>query len=155
MSLDLRALFQDHQTFYEVWPYYVLLDERPEGRSPVRRKVQAGFDVDLYAAGKRQQLELADGNPDVPVLAMALEEAARLIVPAAKERSEIQILPFENSLVLDTHRNLRAEALVRIRITHNRGLDKPEGPAEEEALSEIRKKLENYGVHEGRGGFGP
>ena len=75
MSLDLGALLQDQQAFYEVWPYYVLLDEHPVGRSPVRRKVQAGFDVDLYAAGKTQAPHLVDGKSDVHFLAIALEEA--------------------------------------------------------------------------------
>ena len=41
MNEDVQSLFKRHDAFYEVSPYYVVA---------MRRRVQAGFDVDVYAA---------------------------------------------------------------------------------------------------------
>jgi hypothetical protein len=49
MPNDIRSLVNEHHVFYEVSPYYVVLQERHRGLSPTARRVQAGFDVDVYS----------------------------------------------------------------------------------------------------------
>lgn len=149
MPSDISDLIQRQHLFYEVSPYYVLDLEQPEGLRPIRNRVQAGFDVDLHAAGAETPLQLTVGDQQLQSTLNDLEEIAREILPPPAAGSEIAIVPFEDSLVLDTHRNLRHEAVVRIRIAHWRGLSQPEGPPEEQALSQIREKLRKLGVPEG------
>lgn len=149
MSSAISDLIQRQHLFYQVSPYYVLDVEQPEGLRPIRRRVQAGFDVDLYATGAEKPLELTLGDQQLHSTLNDLEEVARELLPPPVDGSDVAIVPFEDSLVLDTHRNLRHEAVVRIRITHWRGLSEPEGPPEEEALFQIRKKLRQSGVPEG------
>ncbi len=60
MSQDFRSLAQEHHAFYEVSPYYVLLDERPVGLPATTRNIHAGFNVDVY--GVRTE----DNEPAMP-----------------------------------------------------------------------------------------
>ena len=44
-----REIFIRHQARYEVSQYFVVLDDRTFGKPPSRRRIPAGFDLDLYA----------------------------------------------------------------------------------------------------------
>jgi hypothetical protein len=134
--------------YYEVSPYYVMDLEYPVGRSPIRQKVQAGFDVDLYATGAEKPLHLSVGDQQLRATQQELQEFAREVLPPANGL-DVSIIPFEDELVLDTHRNLRPEARIRIRIAHWRGVNEPAGPTEEQALSRVRDNLRKLGVAEG------
>jgi hypothetical protein len=57
-----------------------------------------------------------------------------------------QVMPFLDSLVLDTHQYFQPEATLRIRISHTRGLDQPGGPSEEQALNGVREMLHRLEV---------
>ena len=60
----------------------------------------------------------------------------------------IEIIPYVDSLVLDTHEHFQPEVMLRIRISHGRGLDQPEGPPEEKALNAIRETLHELEVRQ-------
>jgi hypothetical protein len=152
MASNVRELMEGRHVHYEVSPYYVLLEERPSGARPTQRRVKAGFDVDLYGSIEKGRPPLSDrGDEQVRLTLGYLEDAAREIQEKIGKHCEIEIIPFEASVVLDTHEDLKPEAMLRIRITHSRGLAQPEGQPEEQALHEIREKLHELGVREGRG----
>jgi hypothetical protein len=48
MPDDIRSLIKEHHAFYEVLPYYVVLEERHGSLPATTRRVQAGFDIDIY-----------------------------------------------------------------------------------------------------------
>lgn len=50
MTNSTSALLGRTSIRHEVSPYYILLDERPLGAPPIERRVQRGFDVDLYGS---------------------------------------------------------------------------------------------------------
>src|SRR5215467_10161179 len=152
---NIRGLIEKHKIFYEIMPYFVLLDERPVGKPAIHKRVQAGFDINLYAlyAAPEQPLRTGSGNEEFRATEEDLQRVAREIVSEAKSSDEIEITPFENSVILDIHQNLRPEAFLRIRITHDRGLAQPEGPMEEQTLAVIRERLLQLGVPDGPGGF--
>src|SRR5262249_26309776 len=76
----LREFLLQHGARYEVSPYYVLLDVRTFGVPPVQRKVQAGFDLDLYATGAGHG-SLSFDDSELEQILQELEEACREAVP--------------------------------------------------------------------------
>lgn len=150
MPGDLHTLIGRHRVFYEVWPYYVLLDLRNHGSPAVKRRVQVGYDVDLYGTGASQELRLANGDDQVPLAVDDLKQVAQAVLPNPSDSCAIQVIPFETSLVLDTKEHFQPEALLRIRITHCRGLDQPVGPLEERTLQDVEGKLRALGVKTAR-----
>jgi hypothetical protein len=61
--------------FYEVSPYYVLLEERHGSCPGMSRRVHAGFDVEIYGANVRN--ELAVRGPD-PVYGLGCAELQKV-----------------------------------------------------------------------------
>ena len=149
MPGDLQLQIRKHQVFYEVSPYFVLLDLRNYGRHPMKRRVQAGFDVDLYGTGISHELRLSDGDGQMRLALDDLQQAAQAILPNPSDSCAIQIIPFETTLILDTRNHLQPQALLRIRITHCRGLDQPAGPVEARTLKDVEEKLQALGVQAG------
>ena len=62
----------------------------------------------------------------------------------------IEVIPFGSTIVLDTRDHLQPMPMLRIRITHNRGVHEPAGTAEQEALKAVEAQLSNLGIIEGR-----
>src|SRR5262249_55464260 len=112
---------------YEVRPYYVV-------PGTDHKKVQAGFDVDLYGKGHAHKSLLAFDETERRTALQELVDACREVLKPLSEDSLIEVTPAEETLVLNLRHHLEPEALVRIRITHDRGLDQPAGPAEDKAL---------------------
>jgi hypothetical protein len=76
-----------------------------------------------------------------------LYAACHVAVGQAAEYSRIELIPDDATLVLDVHMHSEPEALVRIRITHSRGLHQAAGAGEEKALDEIVRSLESLGAN--------
>jgi hypothetical protein len=125
MPVDLQSQIRKHQVFYEVSTYFVLLDRRNHGSPAVKRTVPAGFDVDLYGTAIDHELSLSDGDGGMRLELDYMRKAAQAILPKPSDSCAIQIIPFETTLILDTRHQLQPQALLRIRITHCRGLDQP------------------------------
>ncbi len=49
---------------YQVLPYYLVIEERHGSFPRQSRKVQAGFDVDVYGAKIKDELEFPGAVPD-------------------------------------------------------------------------------------------
>jgi hypothetical protein len=48
ISGNIREFIERHLVSYEVSPHYVVLKDRPAGAAPTSRRIQAGFDSDVY-----------------------------------------------------------------------------------------------------------
>jgi hypothetical protein len=142
---DVRGVLQRHRVCYEVRPYYVLFEKRPPGAPPVVQRIQAGFDVDLF--GTLDKMELPRFlREEGDIVIGYFEAVAQEVQSKVGQRSTVEVMLYPDSLVLDTH--FQPQAMIRIRISHSRGPDQPEGPAEEQALEAIRDKLHGLGLRE-------
>jgi hypothetical protein len=144
---DIHEVLEQYHVRYELRPYYVVLDRRTAGTQPVEQRVQAGFDLDLYGALEKWQLPLFRSEGARRVVSY-FESVAQELQLKAGERCTVEIIPCTDSVVLDTHEHFRPQAMLRIRISHDRGLDQPAGPSEEQALKAIRETLHELEVRE-------
>jgi len=143
----IHELVQRQNVRYEVRPYYVVLDQRPVGAPPIEQRITAGFDVDLYGTLEKEQFPLFRTDEAHRVLHY-FESLAAEIQPRIGQKCAIEVIPYSESVVLDTHQDFQPQVVLRIRITHDRGLDQPAGPAEDQALSAIRGTLSELGIRE-------
>jgi hypothetical protein len=143
-SAFARQIFIRHSARYEVSPYFVELDARTFGVPPSHRRIQAGFDVDLYGNGSGSALSFGNGEPRATLIELCT--ACRNVIAPASEYCRIEIIPSEATLILNVKSSFEPEALVRIRITHLRGLDQAAGASEERGLADVRGRLESLGV---------
>ena len=150
MPENVREVTEQHHAFYEVLPYYIVLDRRPHGAAATNRRIQAGFDVDVY--GIRSSPEPEPSRDDAWVYA-ALQNVVETILAHASDLCSIEVIPFGPTIILDSKRHLQPEAMLRISITHGRGLDQPAGAREGRALREIEEQLHALGVSPGGAGL--
>jgi hypothetical protein len=145
MPEDIRLLIKEHHAFYEVLPYYVLLEERIEGRPATTRRVHAGFDIDIY--GERTTNDTSwTPPPEKYWLGYAeLQRIAETVSQHATGSCSLEVIPFPSSVVFDTRDHGKLEATFRLRISHGRGLDQPAGLPEQGALEEVGKELRSLG----------
>ena len=146
MSDDIRSLVTEHRAFYDVSRYYVLLDERPVGLPASTRTVHAGFDVDVYGV-RTEDNKLVMPPPDEYALGYAeLQKIAENVSRHSSDSSSLEVIPFSDTAVIDRRNEGKVEAMLRIRISHCRGLNQPAGPAEVRVLEEVEKELASLGI---------
>jgi hypothetical protein len=143
---NIHELLELYHVHYEVRPYYVVLDQRPAGAPSVERRIQAGFNVDLYATLKKYEFPLFR-TEDARAVLNYFESLARETQLAVGQQCTVQIIPYE-SLVLDAQKHFQPQAMLQIHICHERGLDQPAGPSEEQALKAIRGALHELQIRE-------
>jgi hypothetical protein len=151
MTSDIRDLIGQHHVTYEVLPYYVVVDVHKKDAPTIYQKVQAGFDIDLYGTGVSNDLNLSSGSDQVSLTVRDLQEVAEAVKPPKADSQLIEVIPFETTLYLSPSHHLEPEALVRIRITHSRGLDQPAGPLETQTVNAIERQIQALGVRSARG----
>jgi hypothetical protein len=147
-DVEVRRVIEDHQVFYEVMPYYVLFEERPVGGPPTSRRIQAGFDVDVFGI---VQGPAPEHSPEYELVYHALSRLIEAIRSDTSEGCTIEVIPLESTVIFDFRSHFQEEATLRIRIAHCRGLDQPAGPAEEHALQKLQEELGSLGVKDRRG----
>jgi len=140
---DIRQLFQRHQAFYEIQPYYVMVDGPSDNEM---KKVHAGFDIDI--CGVRTEPDPWP-PPDYINAAHVLQDTVRRILPHTSDLCELEVIPFHSSVFLDCHHRFRQQGILRIRITHCRGLRLPSAEPELSALDEVEQELQALGVTPG------
>ena len=146
MSQDFRSLAHEHHAFYEVSPYYVLLDERPVGLPATTRSIHAGFNVDVYGV-RTEDNELAMPPPHEYALGCAeLEKLAESISQHSTDSCSLEVIPFFSTAIIDSRNHGQVEAMIRIQISHERGLNQPAGSPEQRALQEVEKELKSLGI---------
>ncbi len=144
-STDLQEFLVGHRVWYEFRPHYVVLDQRPPCGPPVQRMLAAGFDVDLYAELQTEQFGL-DHDQQAHAVRSYLESAAKEIQTQVGQQCTVEIMPYRDMVILDTHDHFQPEAMLQIQIGHCRGMDQPSGPPEEQALHILQNKLHDLGV---------
>jgi hypothetical protein len=145
MSDDIRRLVEEHHPYYEVLPYYVVTADGHGSPTATTHRIQAGFDIDIYAATTSSEMA---PRPDYALgYAILQKNAVSLDV---SDCGSIEVLPFLSSFFLDAQNDFQPQAMIRIRISHWRGLDQPAGAAEERALKEIERRLRDVGVRSGK-----
>jgi hypothetical protein len=147
MTEILQALIKKYRAFYEVWPYQVLIEEAHGSPAATRRIIQAGFDVDVCGLSNKNELELPPPG-DYALGYAELKKIADGIWQHASECS-IEVIPFPSTAFSEARDNFRAEAVIRIRISH-RGIDQPLGLPEQHALEELERQLQVLGLRRRR-----
>jgi hypothetical protein len=151
MATDVRKpaiqeVLEKYHVRYEVCPYYVVWDQRPESAPEVSQRVQAGYNVDLYATLEKYQFPLFR-TEDARMVLDHFGSLAQEVQSAAGQHCTVEIIPYQ-SLVLDAQKHFQPEAMLEIRISHERGIDQPAGASEEQALKAVRVALHELGARE-------
>jgi hypothetical protein len=142
---DVHALLNRYRVRYEVHPYYVVWEQRPEGAPPLVQRVQAGFDVDL--SGTVDKMELPNlHSEEYGTVVRYFEAVAREVQSKVGQHCTVEVVSYPDSLVLETREHLQPEAMLTIRISHCRSQDQPEGPAEAQALNAVLDRLHGLDV---------
>lgn len=140
MTDNISSLVKQHHAFYEVLPYYIVVDE-----ADTTRRVQAGFDVDIYGESPEKKLIIPGPDPDYTLGYFELQKIAEELSRHATDSCSLEVLRFSETVFFDLRRHA-PEALLRIRISHCRGLHEPAGLPEQRALEELEKELESVGL---------
>jgi hypothetical protein len=74
------------------------------------------------------------------------ESAAQEIQSTAGQSCTVEVTPFTNSVVVNPQEQFQSEGMLRIRISHARGVGRPEGPSEELALKTTEALLRELGI---------
>jgi hypothetical protein len=148
MSRNLRSLVEEYRAFYEVLPYYVFLEEEHGSRTDKStRRIQAGFDVDIFGMNIRNEVEVPGPDSDYALAYTELQKIADNISRRhSSDACSLSVIPFAERAVLDSRSHARVQAMLRIRISHSRGLDRPAGVSEQYALKEVETQLQGFGL---------
>ncbi len=147
MSDNIRSVIKERHAFYEVLPYYVVLDEKHGSQSATTRRVQAGFDVGVYGVSPEDQRLMMPQPHEYSVGYAALRKIAENVSQLTGDVCSLEPIPYPSTVVIDLRDNAKkVEGMFRIRISHFRGLDQPAGLPEQRALEEIEKQLKSLGV---------
>jgi len=143
---NVSEVITRRKAFYEVLPYYVLYEERLPDRVVTTRRIHAGFDIEVY--GNVAVSELGR-SPDRELAFTVLRDIAEAVASHSGDSCSIEVILFDSTLILDHRRKFQPEGMMRIRITHARGLDQPAAEAEEKALKGIVTQLNDLGISSG------
>src|SRR5215471_8972458 len=104
MSGDIREILDSHHCYVEISPYYVVTEDRPLGGAVSVRRVQAGFDLDIYGVKMSRE-------PDPPaeywLVYNRLKEIADSVRRENKHNCSVEVIPFGSTIVLDTKNHLQ------------------------------------------------
>ena len=150
MSKTICQVIEKHGAFYEVEPYYVFLEEGHGTPAVKTRKIQAGFDVNVYGMKTSDDPGLPGLSPGYALGYASILDLTKTIQSHATDACSIEVIPFGSTAVLDTKSHLQPQAMLRIRITHQRGLEQPADKPEQHALEEVEEELRRLGVSSGR-----
>jgi hypothetical protein len=146
MADDVRSLVKEHHAFYEVLPYYVVQEEKHGDQWPSTHRIQAGFDIDIYGVNAKNTLVPPGADPDYSLGYAELKQIVDKVAQNATDFCSLEVMELPSTVVVDVRDRNQAEAMLRIRISHGRGLDQPAGPPEQHALEEVVKQLNSIGV---------
>lgn len=128
---QLRRAAELRRACYEVWPDWELV---------AGRKVQVGFEVDLYAE--------AAGLVDEPCAAIyeELKRIALAALPGDAGEADVDVLPFDHAFHESLRRNFRPEIALALHVLHRRGVGQPLRECEKKCLAGIEYALQELGV---------
>ena len=144
MSHDIRELIELYHAYYEVTPYYVLVEQKHGSAGTAKNRIQAGFNVDVYGLNDKRDLSL----PAADAYSVAYAELNKIANTISSHVSGclIEVIAFPSTIFLEARKGFRAQGDVLIRISHAGNVDQPAGLPENQALGEIEKQLEALGI---------
>ncbi len=145
MPDDIRSLTEEHRAFYEVSPYYVVLEERPVGRPATSRRVHAGFCIDIYGERTKNDTSWTPPPEKYGLGYAELQRIAETVSQHATGSCSLEVIPSPATVVFDARDHGKMEATFRLMISHGRGLDQPAGLPEQRAIEEVARELKNMG----------
>ena len=81
MSKNIRQVIEKHRPFYEVEPYYVFLEEGHGTPAVKTRRIQAGFNVNVYGMKTSDDPGLPGLSPSYALACESLLELTKTIQP--------------------------------------------------------------------------
>ena len=148
MSDVIQQLITEHHVYYEVLPYYIVIEQGHGSPAANTHRVQAGFDIDIY--GTRIENELPLHSPNYALGYAELQKIAEGTSRHPSTSCSIEVISFGSTILFDTRNHFQPQAMLRIMVSHRGDLDEPSGPADEHALKEIEKQLQRLGVRSGQ-----
>ena len=137
MTEDIRSLFRNHDAFYEVSPYYLVFRTR---------RVQAGFDVDVYAARTDHAAPFMPPPDEYTRGGTELAAIAKRASLAADGACSVSAYSFPSSVTFGVRGHSgEPAAMFRIRIALSQ-LDRAVGSPESQALAEVERQLKAAGI---------
>ena len=147
MSGDVRQVIKLHHCYWEVSPYYIVTEQRPVGGPVSVRRVQAGFDLDIYGVKM-------SSDPDPSAEYWLVYTELKNIVDAVRRQGDrscsIEVIPFGSTLILDTRNHLQPMTMLRIRVTRNGNVHEGIGPTGQQAVKVLEAQLNSLGMSVGR-----
>ena len=137
---QLKELSQKHRVCYEVWPETLMVKGQ---------KTKVGFELELYGTHAHGETKLLPGCSICVETFRDLRKIAGWIIPKEERDSYYDIEPFDHAIRERPSHNLRPEVVLKIKILHKHGFDKPVDSCEERCLKEMREKLAELGVWQG------
>jgi hypothetical protein len=137
MNEDIRSLFKRHDAFYEVSPYYVV---------DMTRRVQAGFDVDIYAARTDHAGPFMPPPKEYARGSAALAAVAKQVADDSAGACWVEAFSFPTTTTFGVRGHAGEPAAmfrIRIALLHT---DRPVGVPESQALDEVERQLRALGV---------
>jgi len=141
ISDTIRELIEEHYAYYTTKCCHTTLSSR---KGTVRRtRLHVGFRLALMSTSTAQESKMTRrGSPIITSLATELQKIAKKSSHHSSDTCSIEAIPSFSSILFDAGKNLQPQAMMRIRVSHHRGLNQPAGPAEEHALGQIEKQLQ-------------
>lgn len=143
MTDNVREVLKQHHSSYEVTPYYVFIDERPNGAKPTCKTVKAGFDIDVYSDKSPDE---AHPSLEYGRVHQALQKLTEAIAQDTGDSCFVEVVPFNSTVYFDPKQNFKSKTLLRVRVGHRRGLEQPASASEERAVKKLQEQLDQLGV---------
>ena len=143
MAANFQELITKYHAFYEVSPYYIVIEKGHGSPNATRQMVQAGFDVDVCGLSNKSEPEL----PPADEYALGYAEIKKIAEAVSHQASacSVEAIPFPSTVFSDPRRQFQSEAVIRIRISHCGGVDQHAG-TEQHALEAVEKRLQDLGI---------
>src|SRR5271169_2907834 len=109
MSENLQQLVTKYHAFYDLSPYYVVIEEGHGTPNETRHIIQAGFNVDVHGVSNKRELEL----PPPAEYAFGYSELKKIADTVSQHFSEcsIEVIPFPESVFLESKEHFQSEAV--------------------------------------------
>src|SRR5208337_3976896 len=98
MSESVENLIQQHHAFYEVSPYYVVIEKSHGRPGSSTTRVQAGYDVDVYGARTNGEPE---PSPEYAQGYAVLQKVAETTALQASDSCSVEVIAFPSTVFLD------------------------------------------------------
>ena len=136
--MDVQSWIRDRHASYDVSPYYLVLEDS--------RKVQAGFDVDVYGVNPEDDRLFPPAAHEYAFGYAVLRRLVAEVAHDAGNACSVEVIALPGRIVLDSRGYGKVKAMLRITISHFGPLDQPAGLAEKRVLEKVKEGLDALGI---------